>query len=475
MATSHRSRSRILTQFALPIAVILAAVVAFAVSAEAAPEYSYFPSADVTDGRFLAIVGDGMSTLARSSVTMSFSISEDAPSFLLGFFDGIGNSPWDYGSGANLPTNYQLYADPRGDGSGTELGWSGTDASMLGNAWQDFTIVTGDSARSASGNYFYRLTISSSSLVAQANNFKVRVEGKTYITPLETFGYMASLHPTVTEDYDGVWSFNFIVPQGADYLQVWDGDFDYGTSAASGDTDDPNTPNDIPVWASTAAVAEGAKGKGSPPDDNVDTPSKAVSPNDRYSLIKPDLTSFANLDPSGEREWEIFRVDTAPFDASVMDYRTDSLPAGTYTLQAVGVDWQNLNALRFEHPVVGVNFAGEPIEPEFPYLIGDTVWLDLDADGLKDSTEDGIPGVVVTLRDSQGSLLATTITDSQGHYQFSVLPGSYLVDIVDAANTDPGGPLADLVQPDRVVQTAVVQHNPCVVTARCVRRHTPCS
>ena len=60
--------------------------------------------------------------------------------------------------------------------------------------------------------------------------------------------------------------------------------------------------------------------------------------------------------------------------------------------------------------------------------IGDTVWQDLDADGIQDSGEPGVTNVTVELLDGGGNVLATTLTDADGQYQFSDLtPGDYAV------------------------------------------------
>ncbi len=59
--------------------------------------------------------------------------------------------------------------------------------------------------------------------------------------------------------------------------------------------------------------------------------------------------------------------------------------------------------------------------------IGDWVWLDADADGVQQPTDEDVGGVVVQLR--QGStVIATVITDANGNYLFTnVVPGTYTV------------------------------------------------
>ncbi|MBX3010759.1 MAG: hypothetical protein KF832_04595 [Caldilineaceae bacterium] len=61
-----------------------------------------------------------------------------------------------------------------------------------------------------------------------------------------------------------------------------------------------------------------------------------------------------------------------------------------------------------------------------PAAIGNFVWFDTDKDGVQDPGETGVAGVKVTLYSSGGSLVATTMTDGAGLYQFNSLPpGSY--------------------------------------------------
>ena len=56
-----------------------------------------------------------------------------------------------------------------------------------------------------------------------------------------------------------------------------------------------------------------------------------------------------------------------------------------------------------------------------PVEIGDFVWFDADGDGVQDPDEAAIVGATVNLYDAAGNLLATTTTDSNGHYYFSSL------------------------------------------------------
>lgn len=64
--------------------------------------------------------------------------------------------------------------------------------------------------------------------------------------------------------------------------------------------------------------------------------------------------------------------------------------------------------------------------------IGDRVWYDADSDGIQDVGEFGLRGIIVNLRNnSNGSLVATTTTNSAGLYSFSNPPsGTYYIEFI---------------------------------------------
>jgi len=63
--------------------------------------------------------------------------------------------------------------------------------------------------------------------------------------------------------------------------------------------------------------------------------------------------------------------------------------------------------------------------------LGDYVWLDANANGIWDSGESGIQGVIVRLHECTGEILASTTTDATGHYRFeNLLPGDYYVEFI---------------------------------------------
>lgn len=66
--------------------------------------------------------------------------------------------------------------------------------------------------------------------------------------------------------------------------------------------------------------------------------------------------------------------------------------------------------------------------------IGDFIWDDRDGDGIQGPGEPGVPGATVQLLDAAGGIVASTVTDSTGQYNFSnVLPGTYSIKVIPPA------------------------------------------
>jgi hypothetical protein len=383
-----------------------------------------------------------------------------------------------------------LYADPNGDGTGTQLvgQWAGGD--MPDNAWFSATVQNVAAARGGNGDYFYKLVVHNPEPQVSGtwSNLKVRVDG-TLVTMIDKpFAYTAPInsyadaltifpsYPTLTPTtYDGTWSFflNNKLPKTS--LTIWDGDMDYGSYDCSvNDDDDPDTPNDVlPSWVvGSETVAEGvatstlpcmnASGEATggyttanPADDALNIAVRR-SPSVTYEVITPDNTHYANTNPSGNKEWERFTLSTAPFDRSAMDYHADSLPAGVYQVKITGVDMSNLNAWRFPLEALGVDSTGAPVAPIVPDLsdgaISGTIYYESTGNTVQDPGEPGIPAVSVDLAadynaDGVADATYTTTTDVNGVYSFSSLKGGAYTVAVDlgtlsedvASVTDPDG------------------------------------
>ncbi|MFQ3633123.1 SdrD B-like domain-containing protein, partial [Roseiflexus sp.] len=134
-----------------------------------------------------------------------------------------------------------------------------------------------------------------------------------------------------------------------------------------------------------------------------------------------------------------------PFDTTgaTGNYLIGGLFAGTYTvrvdtstLPAGVIATYDLDGTGTSGVVTSVTLStGQArTDVDFGYRgtasIGDRVWNDANANGIQDSGETGIGGIVVELYDSSGTLLMTTTTDLDGAYLFDSLPeGTYTVGI----------------------------------------------
>ena len=75
------------------------------------------------------------------------------------------------------------------------------------------------------------------------------------------------------------------------------------------------------------------------------------------------------------------------------------------------------------------------------FSIGNRVWYDTNNNGVRDSTELGIPSVKVNLLDTTNTVLTFATTDTDGYYRFdNLVEGQYKVQI-DASNFTTGGAL----------------------------------
>ena len=66
---------------------------------------------------------------------------------------------------------------------------------------------------------------------------------------------------------------------------------------------------------------------------------------------------------------------------------------------------------------LNVDFGYQP-DTAVTNTIGDTVFLDINADGIEDAGEPGISNVTLSLLDADDNPVATTVTDSNGEYLF---------------------------------------------------------
>jgi len=133
------------------------------------------------------------------------------------------------------------------------------------------------------------------------------------------------------------------------------------------------------------------------------------------------------------------------------EYIFDELPEGMYTVTVEDgpegseptTPTEDMVALDEGEDYVDADFG---FDPEDLGSIGDSVFNDEDGDGVQDPGEMGIPGVIVTLTNPDGSQ-ETTVTDNTGTYTFEDLPeGDYIVEVGEGPDgTSPTTPVTDMV------------------------------
>jgi hypothetical protein len=87
------------------------------------------------------------------------------------------------------------------------------------------------------------------------------------------------------------------------------------------------------------------------------------------------------------------------------------------------------------HIEVGITWSGGHLSDVHPAMeLGDRVWADTNCDGVQDPDEPGLARLTLELRDTDGRLLATTMTASTGEFRFGGLEGGrpYRIVAVDA-------------------------------------------
>ncbi|MCH9652006.1 MAG: hypothetical protein K0U98_27500 [Deltaproteobacteria bacterium] len=356
-------------------------------------EFRCLPSCATDDGLFLFISsGAPLASLTDQRLTLRILARPGGSTFEVGLFDGDsgnadinGDLHWD-----RLAANfrYSVLTDADGDGVGDATAAGPFDsASLPDNAWFSMQVPRLPEARSSSGLYSYVLLIENLEPEKTVlNSFKVRTKTFVSIPPGQPFGILpvittladaGIIYPnfpeTLPTTYDGSFSLYLEVPEDPTEMVIWDGDFDFGSFDGSLiDTDDPSTPNApfLPVWATNdplslpEGVAMGLAGTTGNPADDGDTQGPGVflvrSPNPTYHLVTPDGETFTNLNPSGNREWEQFRISAQTGDPNPFDFSSSQLTAGLYSLEIEGIDLQNSLSFRLDHPVICVKHNGQP-------------------------------------------------------------------------------------------------------------------
>ena len=422
----------------------------------------------------MALSGTDYNAFAGDQILLGIGTPGNQTHVEIGIFDGDSGGLWDF---SNAPLEYTLFADSSGLGIGAVQlkQWLGSE--MSDNMWWSYRLEHSPAAKTRNGNYVYYLRIrNTDTSVKKTSSFKARSSGTITVKSHQAFAIYAPLtkeadakviypsYPALDAPrYDGSWKLYLHVPKKSSFLLIWDGDMDHGSYDGSVmDADDSDTPNDVPPsWATPSAVKEGnatsiwvirdstrptsdIKMSGDPADNNQNVFYRRTNPI-TYEVIDPNGRSFANPNPSGNLEWEQFRIDSEPYDSTKMDYHVDSLPVGIYQVRVAGMDMGNVNSWRFFNnaaggayvELIGVDASGNPVIPVSAdaTVIGSAsgvVYYDSDQDQIQDPGEPGIPSVTVVLTtyyaDGTVKATTTTITDPDGRYYFTNLDaGAYKV------------------------------------------------
>jgi len=173
---------------------------------------------------------------------------------------------------------------------------------------------------------------------------------------------------------------------------------------------------------------------------------KAISPNNITGTIWNDTDAEGTLDGTESDRFENVTMELQDADGNIIattttdangDYSFIGIPDGTYTVVVTDVNevltnqWHSLGT-DSENDPVSVTVNGSNItDLDFGYYsepaaVGNYVWDDVDGNGIQNSGESGLSGVVVTLEidynnDGTPDVTVATLTDANGYYDFGNL------------------------------------------------------
>ncbi len=91
--------------------------------------------------------------------------------------------------------------------------------------------------------------------------------------------------------------------------------------------------------------------------------------------------------------------------------------------------YRQYDRLTWDNNILKSSSSGTADGSQAVYSLGDKVWEDTNKDGIQDDNEPGIANVTVTLKDADGNIIGTEVTDENGKYLFKdVTEGEYTID-----------------------------------------------
>ncbi|MEU5694314.1 SdrD B-like domain-containing protein [Actinosynnema sp. NPDC020468] len=249
------------------------------------------------------------------------------------------------------------------------------------------------------------------------------VEGVT-VTLTGTDAQGATVSRTTTTGADGSYSFDKVVggvyalteTQPAGFA---DGKDKVGTAGGTLVSPDTITGIEVPAGGTASGYLFGEAGGVLTGTVWVDTDGDGV-----IDAAEAGRLAGVTVILKSDSGTEITRVSTGPDGR----YRIEGLGSGSYQVVELQPDGYGSTTPNEVALTVSNGGGGNVDFGEERGSIGDFVWSDLDFDGVQDPGEPGLPGVVVTVRDSGGSVVKTTTSDKDGRYAFTDLaPGTYTV------------------------------------------------
>jgi len=171
-------------------------------------------------------------------------------------------------------------------------------------------------------------------------------------------------------------------------------------------------------------------------ENGIQDANESVLPNIQVTLLDPGADGlFGNTD-------DITRTTTTDTNGN---YVFTGLDAGDYRVSVVvptGMSLTTPSALNTQSLATGQNLDTVDFGLSGVGLIGDTVWFDMDGDGVQDANEPGLANVSLSLI-SAGTdgvlgtaddvIIQTQATDANGNYQFNNLGAAhYRVSVDDS-------------------------------------------
>ncbi|RLC11727.1 MAG: hypothetical protein DRI57_18540, partial [Deltaproteobacteria bacterium] len=242
---------------------------------------------------------------------------------------------------------------------------------------------------------------------------------------------------TTTTDENGFYGFADLAP--GDYIVEFDlpSGYEFSLPAQGGDTDldsdpDPETGRtglvtlgsgdaltDVDAGLSPALVIGGQVWTDSDEDGESDGNEEGVS-GVSVTLLDEDGNVLAETETDENGDYQFTELEPGDYRVEV-----DSTTLADDLEPFSDPDDETGSATELENQTednLDLDFGYHPLRAS----LGDTVWNDLDRNGLQDADEPGLPGVTVNLLDrTTEAVIATTTTDASGNYQFTGLaPGA---------------------------------------------------